>query len=83
MTTRSIDLNLNETGFLCNLITNAIIRVAPPTADGSVEMPFWLGELFMKLAQANDQMMAEESIKAARIAPEPPFTFSPTNARKH
>ena len=83
MTSRIFELDLNETGFLCNLIINTVIKTAPPAADANVLLPVWLGELYMKLAHANDQMMAEESIAATRSAVEPPFILSPFHPRKH
>tara|TARA_R110000868_G_scaffold5782_1_gene33938 strand:- start:17287 stop:17517 length:231 start_codon:yes stop_codon:yes gene_type:complete len=70
MNTKQIELNLNETGFLCNMIMGAYLKTNPPIdKDGNIPMPEWLHNLYQKLAVANDQMMAEEDPTPQLILP--------------
>jgi len=60
MSTREIVLDLNETGFLCNMMMQAFIQHNPAgAATGDITVPEWLGKLYKKIAIANDEMMAE------------------------
>ena len=60
MSTRTIELDLNETGFLCNMIMTAYMASNPPRDEaGNMLMPEWLRDLYTKLATINDQMMDE------------------------
>ena len=64
MSKRTIELDLNETGFLCNMIMTAYMATKPPRDKaGNLLMPVWLSELYTKLATINDQMMDETSPK--------------------
>ena len=47
-----VDLDLNETGYLCNLI---MMRILNP--GGTMHVPAWLVDLYTKLAAANDDLM--------------------------
>ena len=58
---RTIELTLNETGFLCNMMQQAFEHSNLPRAeDGRPIIPMALHELYVKLASANDEMMKEE-----------------------
>ena len=58
MTTRNLELDLNETGFLCNMIVQSAIS-AGLTDGENIMLPPWLATLFNKLSAANDEMMKE------------------------
>jgi hypothetical protein len=58
---RSVELTLNDTGFLCNMMQQAFEGSGLPRApDGRPIIPLALHELYVKLATANDEMMTEE-----------------------
>jgi hypothetical protein len=60
MSMHTIELDLNETGFLCNMILRSCIQAGmQDPISGELSMPTWLAGLFAKLAKANDAMMAE------------------------
>ena len=47
-----VELDLMETGYLCNLMMERLMA-----ADKTEKVPAWLGELYIKLADANDKLM--------------------------
>ena len=49
-----VELDLMETGHLCNLIMARLMA-----ADKAEKVPAWLGELYIKLADANDKLMGK------------------------
>lgn len=58
---RTIELDLNETGFLCNMMQQVFEHSGlPRSPDGRPIVPLTLHELYVKLATANDEMMKEE-----------------------
>lgn len=55
-----IELDLNEAGFLCNMIMTVYQASNPPCdKEGNMIMPTWLHELYAKIATINNQMMDE------------------------
>lgn len=80
---KTIELDLNETGFLCNMIMTTYMASNPPRdAAGNMIMPIWLHELYHKLAVINDQMMAEAQAHLA-MNPEPPLIILPDHIERH
>ena len=76
---RKIELDLNETGFLCNMIMTAYMSSDPPRDEaGNMIMPAWLHALYGKLADINDQMMSELPSKDT-----PPQIILPTRIKRH
>ena len=76
---RTIELDLNETGFLCNMIMTAYMATNPPRdAAGNMIMPTWLHELYQKLATINDQMMDEKPLED-----QPSRIILPNHIKKH
>jgi hypothetical protein len=60
MAMRMIELDLNETGFLCKMIVKCLNESKPLLdAQGNQLWPEWLYKLFQKLAKANDEMMTD------------------------
>jgi len=49
-----VELNLMETGYLCNLIMGRLVA-----ADKTEKVPAWITELYIKLADANDKLMSK------------------------
>ncbi len=49
-----VELDLMETGHLCNLMMARLMA-----ADKAEKVPAWLGELYIKLADANDKLMGK------------------------
>ena len=79
MSTRTIELNLNESGFLCNMIMTAYMATkSPQDKEGNLLMPEWLAELYKKLATINDQMMDEKPLEE-----QPSRIILPKRIKKH
>lgn len=53
--TVSLELNLNETGTLCNILMRTILA-----AGGTEKQPAWVMELYTKLAVANDKLRGHD-----------------------
>ena len=79
MSARQIELDLHETGFLCDMITTTYMSTNPPRSEaGNVIMPAWLHALYVKLATINDQMMDELPKEAT-----PPQIILPNRIKRH
>ena len=79
MSTRTIELDLNETGFLCNMIMTVYTASDPPRdTAGNMIMPVWLYALYAKLATINDQMMDELPKEET-----PPQIVLPSHIKRH
>jgi hypothetical protein len=50
--TTNVELDLNESGTLCNLLMRAILQ-----SGGTASQPPWVIDLYTKLATANDKLM--------------------------
>ncbi len=50
-----VELDLMETGYLCNLIMARLMA-----ADKTEKVPTWITELYIKLADANDKLMGKK-----------------------
>lgn len=80
---KQVELDLNETGFLCNMVMQAFVKTDPPHDDeGNLLMPEWLYALYQKLSVANDEMLAELQ-KNAAMNPDPPLILLPDHFKRH
>ena len=53
--TISIELNLNESGTLCSILMQQILK-----SDGTEKQPLWVMALYTKLAVANDKLRGHD-----------------------